>query len=76
LIAFPDALGASLGRALEQVFQHRVSLQTEVDDVISPPFLAAEVVFRLNRLTAVRGERQLDRKTRNGPFVLELPWFP
>lgn len=53
-----------------EAVQRRVCLQTHVDDVIFLPFLAAELVFRLYRLTADTGERQHAVARSGKPCVL------
>jgi CheY-like chemotaxis protein len=51
-----------------EAVQRRVCLQADVDDVIFPPFLATELVFRLYRLTA--GERRQAVARSGKPCVL------
>jgi CheY-like chemotaxis protein len=53
-----------------EAVRRRVCIQPHVDDVIFPPFLAAELVFRLYRLTADTGEPRHAEAPSGKPCVL------
>jgi hypothetical protein len=53
-----------------EAVRRRVCLQAHVDDVIFPPFLGSELVFRLYRLTAGTGERRHPAARSGKPCVL------
>ena len=53
-----------------EAIRRRVSLQAHADDVIFPPFPAAELVFRLSRLTADTGEQRHAVAPSGKPCVL------